>query len=139
MRVEGNGFSKLTQVIRNTGYNKDIDIELATVTSPPPALKIKIDNMPIELEKDDLIVAEYLTKHKRTINLHSGEVFFSSTEIEGKPIPFPISEISCSDGSLTANNATVTFLDELKVGDRVIVASTNKGQLYVILDKVVMY
>lgn len=139
MRFEGSGSSKLVGLIRDIGYNKDVDIELGTVTAPPPNIKVKIDNMSVELEKDDLVIAERLTNHSRKVTLRSGDVFFGSTELDGEPIPFPISEISCADGSLTANDATITFLDELKAGDRVIVASMNKGQTYVILDKAVTY
>jgi len=56
LRLEGSGASKLVQLVREIGYNKDVDIELATVTAPPPNLKIKVDNMSVELQKDDLVV-----------------------------------------------------------------------------------
>lgn len=132
MQVEGNGFSKLTQIIRDTGYNKDIDIELATVTAPPPNLKIKIDNMNVELEKDDLIVAERLTKYKRNIKLITNDLSVNMSSEGYTPHTHDIS-------GMTVNNAEIEFLDELKKDDRIIVASIKDGQLFVILDKAVVY
>lgn len=108
-RLEGSGATRLIQLIRKHGYNKDVDIELGTVTSSPPDIKIQIDNMKMELDRDDLIVARYLTKHKRQIRINGGETL----ELE--------------------------YQDELKIGDRVIVASVKKGQLYIVLDRAVLY
>jgi hypothetical protein len=108
-RLEGSGAARLIQLIRQHGYNIDVDIELATVTSAPPNLKIKVDNMKIELDRDDLIVAQSLTKHKRQVKIDGG----ATVELE--------------------------YQDELKVGDRVIVASANNGQLYFVIDKAVIY
>lgn len=132
MQVEGNGFSKLTQVIRDTGYNKDIDIELATVTASPPNLKIKVDNMDVELEKDDLIVAERLTKYKQNIKLVTNDLNVNMSSEGYTPHTHDMSEIAIND-------AEIEFLDELKIGDRIIVASIKDGQLFVILDKAVVY
>ncbi|PJW21976.1 hypothetical protein CV632_01235 [Geobacillus thermodenitrificans] len=108
-RLEGGGAARLIQLIRRYGYNKDVDIELATVTSPPPDLRIQIDNMKVEIDSDDLIVAQYLTKHKRQVKINGGE----TVELE--------------------------YQDELKVGDRILVASVKNDQLYIVLDKAVMY
>jgi hypothetical protein len=108
-RLEGDGAARLIQLMRRHGYNKDVDFELATVTSPPPDLKIKVDNVNIELDRDDLIVAQYLTKHKRQVRINGG----TTVELE--------------------------YQDELKVGDRVIVASADNDQIYFVLDKAVMY
>jgi HSP20 family molecular chaperone IbpA len=108
-RLEGGGAVRLIQLIQRYGYNKDVDFELATVTSPPPDIKIKVDNVNIELDRDDLIVAQYLTKHKRQVKIDGG----ATVELE--------------------------FQDELKVGDRVIVANVKNGQLYIVLDKAVMF
>lgn len=108
-RLEGNGAARLIQLMRQHGYNKDVDIELATVTSAPPNIKVKIDNMNIELDRDDLIVAQYLTKHKRQVKIDGG----ATVELE--------------------------YQDELKVGDRIIVASVKNDQLYIVLDKAVIY
>jgi Protein of unknown function (DUF2577) len=108
-RLEGSGAARLIQLIRQHGYNVDVNIEMATVTSAPPDLKIKVDNMKVELDRDDLVVAQYLTKHKRQVKINGG----TTVELE--------------------------YQDELKPGDRVIVTSANNGQIYFVLDKAVTY
>jgi ribosome-associated translation inhibitor RaiA len=108
-RLEGSGAARLIQLIRQHGYNVDVNIEMATVTSAPPDLKIKVDNMKVELDRDDIIVAQSLTKHKRQVKIDGG----ATVELE--------------------------YQDELKVGDRVIVASANNDQLYFVIDKAVIY
>ena len=61
-RLEGDGAARLIQLMRQHGYNKDVDIELATVTSAPPNLRIQIDNMKVELDSDDIVMTETLNK-----------------------------------------------------------------------------
>lgn len=57
--------SRLIELIRRqAAVISQRGIELATVVSPPPALKVRIDNMEIVLEKDDLIVCEGLLEHR---------------------------------------------------------------------------
>lgn len=149
-RSEGSGASQLVDLIRAIGHNTDVSIELATVTSEPPELKIKIDNMNIELEKEDLIVAESLTKHKRTVKLKSeGQTTVSSnspnisftigTDTNGKPITLSFSSVGLNSADLTIQEAELEFVNELKKDDRVIVSSINQGQIYIILDRVVVY
>jgi hypothetical protein len=67
MRIEGSGESRLIQLIRKYGYNKDVDFELATVVTPPPNLQIKLDKDGLALEASDLIVCEHLTEHSREL------------------------------------------------------------------------
>jgi Protein of unknown function (DUF2577) len=125
---EGNGASQLVQLMKIHGHNKDVDIELATVTAAPPALRIKIDNMPIELEADDLIVAERLTTRKEKITITAPTV--TATAVGGGNIPVQL---------LTLTEAEIEYGDELSIGDRVIVAEVNEGQTYIILDRAVIY
>jgi len=61
-RLEGDGAARLIQLMRIHGYNKDVDIELATVTSAPPNLRIQIDNMKVELDSDDIVMTETFNK-----------------------------------------------------------------------------
>jgi Protein of unknown function (DUF2577) len=61
-RLEGDGAARLIQLIRQHGYNKDVDIELATVTSAPPDIKLKIDNTKLEIDKDDIVMTETFEK-----------------------------------------------------------------------------
>lgn len=153
-RIEGSGASQLVQLIRTIGYNSEITFELATVTSAPPQLKIKVDHMNVELEKDDLIVAQSLTSFKRKINLTSkGKTAISVTNPNAPLPPFYFnptfnyggqgvlyfSALSISSADQTIEEAELEFLDELKKDDRVIVVGINQGQTYLILDRAVMY
>lgn len=104
--IEGAGRSKLRHVIRELGYNKDVDIEFATVLAPLPGISIKVDGQPFDLDADDVIVCEHLTKHKRKVAINGA----APVEIE--------------------------YEDALKAGDRVVVVSYGAGQNYVILDRI---
>lgn len=55
-RLEGRGGSQLAQLIRMIGYNRDVDIRFGTITSPPPDIKLRIDNVPIEFDREDVVV-----------------------------------------------------------------------------------
>lgn len=104
--IEGAGRSKLRHVIRELGYNKDVDIEFATVLAPLPDIRVKVDGQPFELDADDVMVCEHLTKHKRKIAINGA----APVEIE--------------------------FDDELATGDRVIIVSYGASQNYVIIDRI---
>lgn len=55
--LTGSAFSQLRLLMKQVGYNKDTNIELGTVVSAPPDIRIKLDNETFELEKDDVILA----------------------------------------------------------------------------------
>jgi membrane protein implicated in regulation of membrane protease activity len=108
MHLEGSGYTKLAQVIRLVGFNNFDRFELATVTQGAPNVRIKPDHTSFELEGNDLIIAEHLTDHTITFRYEDG------------------------------TSATVTLENGLKAGDRVIVASMNDGQMYVVIDRAVI-
>lgn len=130
--AEGDPYSKIVQMIRTTGYSKPVNIEIATVTEAPPNLKIALDSDGLVLEKDDLIVAEGLTKHVRTVSLTSASFGGITTPAGTGPHTHGYESIDIQAGVLT-------YEDELKVGDRVIVACLDEDMVYVILDRAVWY
>ena len=65
--LEGDGFSKLTQVIAQVGYNREMRIEVGEVTKAPTSLEITL-NDGLVLEADDLILAKCITKYTLNIN-----------------------------------------------------------------------
>lgn len=147
-RIEGSGASQLVQLIRAIGYNSEITFEMATVTSAPPQLKIKVDHMNVELEKDDLIVARSLAKHTRRVNLNvKKKASISSTSIDSLytlTLPqgsgeWSLLSFGLNSADFKVEEAELEFTDELKKDDRVIVVGMNEGQTYIILDRVVMY
>ncbi|MBQ4901054.1 DUF2577 family protein [Paenibacillus sp. Marseille-P2973] len=147
-RIEGSGASQLVQLIRKIGYNSEITFELATVTAKPPDLKIKVDHMNVELEKDDLIVAQSLTKYTRKANLSTENKAEISSSSISQSSTLTLSQgtgtieflsFGLASAKFVAKEVELEFLDELKEGDRVIVAGIHQGQTYIILDRAVMY
>ena len=117
-RIEGAPISRLRHVIKAVGHNRDVDIEFATVTSASP-LRIKIDNMPVELDEDDFVVCEHLTEHTRKATISGG-----TARIGGETATFTITDADVKLGAALA------------IGDRIIVASNEVAQVYVILDRI---
>ncbi|MUG87650.1 DUF2577 domain-containing protein [Paenibacillus timonensis] len=68
------GVGRLHHVIREIGYNKDVDIEFATILAPLPNIRARVDGQPFELDADDLIVCEHLTEHKREAEINGSAV-----------------------------------------------------------------
>jgi hypothetical protein len=108
-KLEGKPTSQLRQVIKDIGFNQEMGMEIGVVTAAPPALKIKLLSHAIELDQDDLIVCQHLTKHTRSIKIDGGTV------------------------------QTLEFQDELKVGDTVILLEITETQNYIVLDRMVTY
>ncbi|WP_028553154.1 DUF2577 family protein [Paenibacillus sp. UNC451MF] len=128
--IEGSNASKFAQLIKKIGFNEFDRLDLATIISVSPVLRIQVDNMKIELDASDVIVAEHLTDHERIVTIKS----------DLKSDPDSISELDKGlSSSDDIENAILTVKSPLNTGDRVIVASANSGQSYVILDKAVIY
>jgi hypothetical protein len=153
LKIEGDPYSKMVQLMSTHGYNKDVNIVLGTVTAAPPDLKIQPDNMPFELDKDDLIVLEHLTNHKRTITIrkHPTEptkIDINSTNVTEAmsvqgyiPHTHDVFSLGLVDvqNNFTFERAEIEYLDELKEGDRVSIACLDEDMTYIVLDRVVRY
>ncbi|WP_340029007.1 DUF2577 domain-containing protein [Paenibacillus sp. FSL H7-0940] len=68
--IDGGGVSKLRDVIRQLGYNKDVDVEIGTVIAPLPDIRVKLDNVNFELEREDLVIPERLKGYTRTVKIN---------------------------------------------------------------------
>ncbi len=106
-------------------------IELATVTNPPPALQIRIDNMKLELSGDDLIVCEHLLDHTRAYS--TSPAVSGSTETQAGT-PSHTHQIE----SLAINGQAAAIKTNLQTGDRVAVLALPGEQQYLVFDKVVV-
>ncbi len=135
-RLEGSGVSQLRQAIADVGYNPYDKFELAIVVASPPELRIRVDNMTIDLDADDLVVCEHLTRHTRiaTITHEQGK-----ERDVGDMTPFPKDSDSDGDSYQKLSYIEFQFEDVLKPGDRILVSSMNDGQTYVIHDRVKQY
>lgn len=98
----------LEQIVRH-GFNRELFIEQGVVVSELPDLKIEVAD-DIILEKDELIVAEHLTRHTRRVRIND---------------------------STTAVN--LEYMDQLALGDRVIILSDDDTDEYFVIDRAVMY
>ena len=56
-KIEGSAASRMVQLMRKHGYNRDMSIELATVVTPLPDLSVKLSSDGLVLEREDLVVA----------------------------------------------------------------------------------
>lgn len=144
---EGNVYSKFVQLMRDQGYSKPVNIEIATVVEAPPNLRIKLDQDSLVLEKDDLIVAEQLTRHERIVSVSYEYPKTWDKDADIGDMPKETGSSRNSIGSEPAIpyekyemlNAKMTFEDVLKPGDRVIVACLDEDMVYVVLDRAVWY
>jgi hypothetical protein len=144
--LEGTPFSRLRQQMAKYGYNKDVDIVLGTVTSPPPALKVRIDNEPIELEAEDLIVSQHLTDYQIPFTASITKAKYESApagtlndqyvDVSGQ---YALQKEDYKSLDFTFDEGTITLKNALKNGDRVILAECENGQTYVVLDRAVKY
>ncbi|KAF6658859.1 DUF2577 domain-containing protein [Paenibacillus polymyxa] len=144
-RIDGGGVSQFRDVIKQLGHNVEVDIEYATILAPPPALRVQIDNMKIELDADDVIVPEHLREHTRKISVKATipttlELNRYTRVTKETESSAPVNSKAFSDvfnfGGFTSGEFEITFHDTLKAGDRVAVASFGAGQRYIVLDRI---
>lgn len=79
--IDGGGVSKLRDIVKQLGYNKDVDVEFGTVTAPLPNIRVKLDNANFELEGDDIVVPDHIAGYKRKVKINGAEA-----EIEYGPL-----------------------------------------------------
>lgn len=99
-------------------------IQLGEILSVEPLI-IKVGEL--QVDRDNLLVAEHLLTHKRKFSL-------STISASGN--------VSCSNGSGTLNNISIqdgelTFQTSLKNGDIVVCYPVFQGQKYLVLEKVI--
>lgn len=122
---EGSSWTKMVQLMRNAGYSKPVNIEIATVVSAAPDLKIQLDADGLELEKDDLVVGKQLLRHERKVTLESASID-GLTKAAGDHA-HGYDTIAVKEGKLTVESM-------LEPGTRVIVACLDEDMIYVVLD-----
>ncbi|MMZ56043.1 hypothetical protein D1872_179210 [compost metagenome] len=143
--IEGGGVSQFRDVIKQLGFNVEVDIEYATIIAPPPALRVQVDNMKIELDGDDVIIPEHLREHTRKVSVKATtpttlELSRYTRVTKETESSAPVNSKAFSDvfnfGGFTSGEFEITFHDTLKAGDRVAVASFGAGQRYIVLDRI---
>lgn len=130
--LEGNTYSKFTQLIREIGYSKPVNIEVATVLDGEPNIRIKLDQDGLELEKDDLIIAKHLTQHERNSRIECATIDGSTKPAGSGPHTHGYESITMRDAKITVDSLLVP-------GTRVLVACLDEDMVYVVLDEAVWF
>lgn len=125
IQLEGNGASRLIQLMKQNGKNVDVSIAIGTVTVPPPSLAIRLEGDKFDLD-DELIAADHLLDHKRIATIKCSTIDGTTKDAAGHTHAIE---------SLTLNDAEIDVKTNLKVGDQVIVAVAQDSQLYYVLAK----
>lgn len=60
--IEGSAASRMVQLMRKYGYNKDVTIEVATVITPLPDLSVRLSDG-MTLDQDDLIISRLVASY----------------------------------------------------------------------------
>jgi hypothetical protein len=66
-KIEGEDSSKFIKLIRQVGYNRDVDVKLATVTSVSP-LRVRIDGDNFDMEPEEIITTERFYEAQKHVN-----------------------------------------------------------------------
>lgn len=137
--IEGGGSSRLAFAVGQLGYNKDVDIEYATVIAPPPALRIQIDGMKIELDEEDVIIPQSLTRwtEKIAIKPSTASLTWSNytRTVDGSSTT-KNSEVTA--GTLSTTEFEIEHHNELKAGDRIALITSEESLRYFVLDRIVI-
>ncbi|EHS56847.1 DUF2577 family protein [Paenibacillus kribbensis] len=143
--IDGGGVSQFRDVIKQLGHNVEVNIEYATILAPPPALRVQVDNMKIELDGDDVFILEHLREHTRKVSVKATnpttlELNRYTRVTKETESSAPVNSKAFSDvfnfGSFASGTFEITFHDTLKAGDRVAVASFGAGQRYIVLGRI---
>lgn len=116
-----------------TASGNPVEVFEAVVVSAPPNLSIKLKgNDGLVIPKELIVVAELLTRHKRTVKLTSVNITDEETLQGLGPHQHDLT-------SIILNDSEFEFLNELAVGEKVMVIRFAGGQKYWICDRIVQY
>jgi hypothetical protein len=101
----------------------------AEVHSAPPNIQLRLkENTKLIIPKEFISVSEHLTRHKRIADISSSNIAESMTSAGYTAHTHNIT-------ALTMKDAQIEFKDELKKGDRVMVAAIQGGQSFFVIDR----
>jgi Protein of unknown function (DUF2577) len=115
--------------IEAVNANSPLQFIEGEVYSAPPNIQLRLkNNSKLVIPSEFIHIAEHLTRHKRAVNITSLNVGDLMTSA-GDP------EHTHNIQSLSLKNAEIEFTDQLKKGDKVMVAAIQGGQSFFIIDK----
>lgn len=127
--MEGSGATRLWSLFgKDSEQIEATSVSLATVTALPPEMAVQVDGDSVETPSEGVVIAEHLTEHRRTVSFTGGTI---SGNVDGYHGPGSLRTLEITKGELTLHC-------DLKIGDKVIVAVSNDGQVVYVFDKAVM-
>lgn len=131
-----------------------VSLTEAEVTKAPPDLEIKLaSNDKLRIPKQLIVVSESLCKHKKNITLRNSENLASKIRLKSSSVTTNMTAEGTGPHTHTINELQIDniqndfdfsqveleFLDELKVGEKVLVIRFQGGQKFYIVDRVISY
>lgn len=139
-RYEGEWDSQLRQIMTKVGDKPSgVRIELATVIESPPNLKLRRDSDQLILEKEEIVVAEHLTRHSRIVTIEHTELAQRQLGDGVQPDHLHTDDLQYPITYYRDNYVWMRFEDLLLVGDRVLLACDDDNMVYYVLDRAVFY
>lgn len=118
-----------------------VGIQVGTVTKPLPDIEIQVGA--IELDRTMLIFSRDVLPHKRKFNLttsYTDPKVVGSLQLKTESAPIdPIVSLTLETKEDGTSTAEIEFVDELKVGDEVIVMAAQDQQTYYVIDRAVKF
>lgn len=129
----------LGKELRERDNQVHMGMQEGVVSKPFPDIEIKIGGV-VEADKDMLVIAEHLKKHKRKFNIttsYTDPKVVGSLQLNTETDPTnPIVKLTLKTKEDGTSTCEIEFVDELKVGDKVIVMPSADMQTYYVLDRV---
>lgn len=139
-RYEGSWESQVRQMMTKAGSKPSgVRIELATVIASPPNLKIRRDSDQLILEKEELVVAEHLTRHERIVTIEHLELTPRQLGDSVQPDHLHTDDLQYPLTYYRDNYVWMRFEDLLLEGNRVLLACDDDNMVYYVLDRAVWY
>ena len=118
-RLEGNGASRIIQMMKQIGYNEEVKFHITEVRSVVP-FSIRLIGDDFDIPDEMIFINQSILPHVRKVDLNGTATFNGVTD------------------TLNATDMQVTFKDDyIKPGDEVFTIETHDGQRFWVIDKVV--
>lgn len=135
------GITELAGMLKARENKPYLGPQTGIVKAPPPNILVEMGA--IVLDKDDLVIAAHvLSGYQRKLTI-TGTVTGNLSAPNLVVGPLCDSNLKICNGQATLSNATtnevMTYTDDLKEGDMVILVPSTDEQRYYLMDKAVMF
>lgn len=141
------GISELAKMLKERETRPYMGPRVGEVVSPPPEIKVALEEG-IILDKKHLVIAAHILNGYQREELIEGDIIITGAEGQAtyvQPPPPDNPEISESWGFIGKTvegcekiSGKITYTDTLKLGDKVILVPSTDEQTYFLVDKAVI-